>query len=61
MDPNTTLATVLDIDADLEDRADAAAHLIHWLQMGGHAPRLTTRECARRAAANVLAEAWSAR
>lgn len=61
MDPNAALATALDITADIEDRGDAAAALIGWLQMGGSTPRLTTRECARRAAANVLAEAWNAR
>ena len=73
MDPNAAWQTITDNEADIEDRANAAAALMSWLDDGGFFPDITTGrhdmgratkatpDSVRRNCADVLAEAWNAR
>ena len=75
MDPTTAYDTMTNEALDLEERADAAAALVGWLNHGGVLPNSYTarnldndhdinraqRTNARAKAATVLAEAWNQR
>jgi len=71
MDPDTVYETMVDDWNLLEDRADAAAALIGWLNKNGYLPAkaidpLETSEYLNRmhtraVAGEILAKAWDAR
>jgi hypothetical protein len=62
MDPNAAWQTITDRSNDLDDRADAAAGLMSWLDHGGFVPDGAADAAqAWNVAALVVAEAWRAR
>ena len=76
MDPTAAWLTITDYRADLEERADAAAALVSWIDTGGFLPvDINMREWYAQEVdvppiaqthvysycAEVLAEAWRAR
>ena len=70
MDPNAAWHTITDNEADIADRADAAAALMSWLDTGGFFPQIDNAGHGRHDitpmtvhtyCAIVLAEAWAAR